>query len=448
MKESNDKKVLIVTKYCDNGYSYDYWGENISQFFRYHYLKKISYGLRFLKKNIPEIEILEYPTKQEYIKKLDEGFDIVGFSFFTSEIPTILEMVQIAQDKNIAELWAGHYGALTDGIEQYFDKVFIGYAEQAVGKELQRPIERVKHPVLIDAIGLPNSIPVFPLGILFTSRGCNIGCNFCQTPLFCNKPHPIPLASIEEVLIQYKQLGIKEIVIPDEDFGLQKKHTEQVVKLLSKYKMNWHPMTRIDILKTNMKSWFQNGLSGALLGIESIRQNQINKTGKNIKVQDTKYVLKELYKKNAFVIGYYILGFEDDTKQSIKKSIKKLVKYSIDMVQLCISTPFPKTPLWDEIEKKYGIFETDWSKWDTKHLVWNHPLLSKEQMEQLLKWGMHHAYPKKRFIETPIKFYRLRIKRYGRNQAAIDLMNNFWVANARYRFLFQQFQPIRKKGKK
>jgi hypothetical protein len=33
----------------------------------------------------------------------------------------------------------------------------------------------------------------------------------------------------------------------------------------------------------------------------------------------------------------------------------------------------PQTEMWRELDSGYGIFEKDWSKDDTKHLVWNHP---------------------------------------------------------------------------
>jgi hypothetical protein len=45
-----------------------------------------SFGLRFIKQNVPEVEILEYPTWNEYVAKLGErDWDIVGFYFLLNE---------------------------------------------------------------------------------------------------------------------------------------------------------------------------------------------------------------------------------------------------------------------------------------------------------------------------------------------------------------------------
>jgi len=84
-----------------------------------------------------------------------------------------------------------------------------------------------------------------------------------------------------------------------------------------------------------------------------------------------------------------------------------LTEFPIDIIQICILTPFPKTPLWDDIQEKYGIIEDDWGKWDTKHLVWKHPNISQEKMKRLLKWCFNKAYPRYRLFQTPMKFYRL-----------------------------------------
>ena len=42
-------------------------------------------GIRFIAENFNGIEVLEYPTIQEFGKVLESGFDVVGISFLTSQ---------------------------------------------------------------------------------------------------------------------------------------------------------------------------------------------------------------------------------------------------------------------------------------------------------------------------------------------------------------------------
>lgn len=427
--ENNDKKILITTPYRNKGDRYEYWGSNVNKTIRYTYDKNNANGLRFLKKNIPEIDILEFPSMKEYTEALKDDYDIVGFSFFTYKIPRIMKMFKKAKREGVSEFWAGNYGALTYGMDEIFDKIFVGYSEKQLADELGKNIDRIKHPMIVDYVGTIGGIRGFPIGVVFTNRGCNQGCEFCQTPQFCNEPYKVPLESIEEVIRNYRKAGVEEVVIEDENFGMWTKHTEKVIDLFEKYDMNWYAMTRVDILDVNLDDWYDRGFSGALLGLESLRQESLDKVGKNIEVEKTLDILERLEEKNAFLIGYYMIGFEDDTIPIIKESIKKLNKYSIDLLQICVLTPFPRTPLWDEIEEKYGIIKDDWSKWDTKHLVWNHPNISQKEMKDVLNWGFKVAYPQRKFFKSPLKYYTRHKDRHGNISTQIKMIKDFFKSN-------------------
>ena len=191
-------------------------------------------------------------------------------------------MADYARKQNIPELWAGNYGALTEEIQHHFDRVFIGYSEDAIAQLFGKHISNneIIHPPLISNTSF-HGFKLNCQGYLFTNRGCNNKCDFCQTPPFCPKPSKIPLHSIERVLQYYKKLGLTEIIILDESFGLYRKHAEKVVDLLDKYGFYWFPMIRADYLKKRIHDWSKKGLIGALTGIESFNQQILDNLGKN-----------------------------------------------------------------------------------------------------------------------------------------------------------------------
>src|ERR1039457_4524240 len=110
---------------------------------RFGWQREISYGLRFLRQNIPEIELLEYQTRANYRAALRKGWDAVGFSFCIEETNFILEMAEDARRAGVKQLWAGNYGALTPAVQGYFDEVFVGYREAAVAQKLGKTIDRI-----------------------------------------------------------------------------------------------------------------------------------------------------------------------------------------------------------------------------------------------------------------------------------------------------------------
>lgn len=401
------KKILFTTSFIENRL-YDYWGENTPKtILRLAWKRRASYGLRFLSYNIPGIEILEFPRWKQFEKKVKSGcYDVIGFSFYIEEIPKVLKMVEFARENGVKEIWAGNYGALTPEIKDKFDKVFTGYGEDELSQELGVKIKKIRHPPIIVHSGMPIGLQFVKLGILQTTRGCPVGCKFCQTPAFSPCPIAVPLESIEEVLVEYKKRKVKEILIIDENFGIIPKHAEKVIEKIQKHGFFWNPMTRADILDTNFRSWVSKGLSGALIGIESFSQDNLDFVEKKESVSKIKELVKKINDLNLFLIGYYVIGFETDTSESIRRDMRALKKMNLDMYQICVITPFPKTPLWNHVKNKYGIFERNFGKFDTKHLVWNHPNIKPKEMEKILSECFCAVYSPMTFFKTIRKFYK------------------------------------------
>jgi len=395
-------RVLFTTVYRKGSEPYDYIGANTRSWFRFYWPRIQSFGLRFLKQNIPELEILEFPTLDEYRKKLQEGWDVVGLSFYLSETHEAMEMVEAARAAGAGEVWAGNYGALTTPIQDKFDKIFVGYSEHQLAPYFGRQIKDIIHPPLIEYLNTPFNVKLNIYGVLFTTRGCPVGCKFCQTPVFCNKPNIISLKSIERVLAYYKENGINVVLIEDENFGCNRRHADAVVKLLDKYQMVWGCMARADYLRTKIDEWANlrerngrkvAGFGGAAIGIENLHQERLDEMKKKEGTEDILETLRMLQARGLGTVGYYMVGFEEDTKESLRVDIKKLAALKLDITQICVITPLPQTPMWTEIQEKYGIFDQDWHHHDGKHLVWNHPHIKPDEMLDILDLSFRQVHP-------------------------------------------------------
>ena len=293
------------------------------------------------------------------------------------------------------ELWGGNYGVLTDGMEKKFDRVFYGYSEHEIAKLINYKLETVKHPPLINSIAF-KSFKLARFGTIFTTRGCTHKCKFCQTPVFDPRAKIVTIESIEATLKYYKQHNINNIGIFDENFGLVPRHANEVAALLKRYNFTWACMARADFVARNVDTWLKDGgrFVAAGVGIESFNSEILAEQKKRIDAKKLDASIKKIKSRGIGILGYYIIGFPNETKESIKSDLKKLAAMKNEMNQVTIVTPLPKTPLWYELEEKYGIFEKDYSLYDTKHLVWHHPTIKKDELEQLLDWGLRLVNPR------------------------------------------------------
>ena len=386
MKE--DVRVLFTSPYGTK--EFDFFGHHTRSDLAIQMSQpRIMYpGLRFIKQNFPQVEILEFPSWEQFTDVLTRGWDIVGFSFFSDQTNEILRMADYARKAGVRELWAGNYGALNPLIENTFDKVFIGYAEDQIAGELGTKTEELIHPPLMDSIGVkPIGSPLIQAGWLYTSRGCPMKCTFCQTPAFAPKFVETPIDSIERVLRYYKEHDVQMVLIYDEIFGVARDHAREVVSLLRKHDLLWVVTTRLDILGKNLDEWHENGMVAVSTGIESMNPTTLEDIQKRLTIETATEVINRLHRRNIAVIGSYIIGFEGDTVESVKRDFRRLRRLKPDFMKLFVATPFPESVLWAQIQQEYGIDTSDWSKFDAKHLVWNHPQLTREDVQTLLEYG-------------------------------------------------------------
>jgi radical SAM superfamily enzyme YgiQ (UPF0313 family) len=361
---------------------------------------------------------------------LQRGWDIVGISFYIDETHRALEMVNEARRAGVSQLWGGNYGALTPEVRPYFDRIFVGYAESEIAQALGGRVERLIHPPLLTPFGMP-LLRIVRFGLLFTTRGCSFGCTFCQTPAFAPKPSTIPLESIERVLQCYADHGVVDIIIPDENFGIVPRHADEVTALLAKHHMLWTAMTRTDFLLQHFDEWRSRGLAGVMIGIESLDQQDLNALQKRSTTEKLYEALDLCRKHGIVMVGFYIIGLESDTEESIRASVEELRRMRLDLVQVCVLTPLPLTPLWSRIQDCYGINTTDYNQFDGKHLVWNHPALSKQQVEDLLHSSFRVLYPRTNFARTLLKHGRAHARRVGRWRAVSHLIGSTLRLNVR-----------------
>jgi radical SAM superfamily enzyme YgiQ (UPF0313 family) len=387
---STNPRVLLCTAYRRSRDDYlDFLGGATRGLPKLSSPCRLSPGLRFIKQNVPEVEILEYPLWHEYVAKLKEGWDVVGFSAYQHDIAEIEVMAEEARRHGVAETWAGNFGVLDDGVPSMVDRTFIGPAEDQVARFFGHRVryEDIEHPAMTVHVSLrPGNIRHFSAGLLYTQRGCPFTCTFCQTPAFDKKRFTINYESIERVLRYYRKIGVKYIFVMDEIFGFDKRFAESVTALLSRYNFHWLAQSRAALFLHYLDEWYERGLRIPLVGVEAMSPDALASIDKKQDVDDVReFARRTAEKRGMFRFAYYLIGHEHMTVEDTLRDARLLKELGFDSSGVCVLTPYPQTPLWDRLEAEYGIFDRTYSHYNSKHLVWNHPHISPAQMQALLK---------------------------------------------------------------
>jgi radical SAM superfamily enzyme YgiQ (UPF0313 family) len=340
-------------------------------------------ALRIIKENVPSIDILEYPSMGEFETTLNEkNYDVAAFSFRRMDVPMILEMVKIAREYGVKEVWAGNYGANTPGMEKVFDRIFLGDGVEPMKLLIEgKTLEYLQHPTVRGNIFFR-----YPVGYLYTAIGCRFKCKFCSTKNFFPGPKYFPIEEIRRVLDIYLQQGIQTITILDETFLQDRERSKEVINELHKREMLWHCTTRINLLDGQIKALYAKGMRSIYTGIESLANHTLKAYTKGHSTSKVFDVFKELNDMEIRTTVSYILGYEFDTIESILDSLEILKT---------IIRPFcnPFLVLTPHTNSKISHLEPliedhEHTHYDTRHLVWKHPHLFPGEIRELL-WLAH-----------------------------------------------------------
>jgi anti-anti-sigma regulatory factor len=156
------------------------------------------------------------------------------------------------------------------------------------------------------------------------------------------------------------------------------------------------------------------GVEVIWIGVESSKA-----TYGKLKGIDVKAIFESLHSHGINTLASLILGHDFHTVESVWEDLDYLVSLKPSLSQILILTPGCGTPLFDRFTQDKRLLDTAPHKhWDGFHLVFDHPHISKEKMEQLILDVYDEEY--RRLGPSAIRFMEKKLNGYLKFKNAKD----------------------------
>lgn len=358
-------------------------------------VKSRAYEIAFLQENVPGPTYLELPLQHEIEAHLASGqFKVLAITAYTWMIPWALKLAEKARvEYGVREVWLGGYGVMTPEprIRKLFDRLFWGYSEssfrEAVGLPPMKPSE-IKHPLLInESTYLAHKVKI---GHLFWERGCTQRCTFCADPVFQpGGESSFSIESVREVLQRYKDEGVVSVHLVNQDVRPFKKVGRQVIDLLYEYGLPFTMMTSFMAMTAKgpdgLKWLADKGFTMAQLGVESLDDTNLTKSLKTTNYQNIQETVKLMDSLRIRMSATYIICFEDDTPESIRRGKHLLGDLGPIYTYFSVLQPMPGTPQFYDMQKRGLINDWNYRRWTGGYLVWDHPVIKPDEARELVR---------------------------------------------------------------
>ncbi|MFN7984255.1 MAG: radical SAM protein [Vicinamibacterales bacterium] len=161
--------------------------------------------------------------------------------------------------------------------------------------------------------------------------------------------------------------------------------------------------TRLDRLDDQLLTTMHAaGLRAMSFGVESVAPTTLKKVGRRpIPELHQRAVLAKCRELGIVTAAFYVLGFGEDTWESISATIDYSVDLGSTVAQFKILTPYPGTPLYKRMEPT--VTEQDWEQFDGFTPTFTHPTLSAQELKFLLGSAYTRFYMRPSFLANYLR---------------------------------------------
>lgn len=175
------------------------------------------------------------------------------------------------------------------------------------------------------------------------SRGCCYKCAFCDRALFGEKVRFRSIGNIvNEIRAIIEVYGVRYFEFFDDMFTVSLKRLKEFKDKTEDLNIFYRCNGRTDVLSQAVyKLLYASGCKVICFGIESGSQKILNLMRKGTTVKKNLEAIKMAQGAGITVIGYFILGFPGETRETIEETKDFINSSNIDQAQFYTFTPLP-----------------------------------------------------------------------------------------------------------
>ena len=341
--------------------------------------------------------------RNEQVQEVDYDIDVdlVALTFLIANAPHAYEIADRFRSRGIPVIMGGfHASLLPEEALEHADAVVIGEAE-GVFPEI---IEDFKHGTLKKIYkstklhslkGLP--VPRYDLiekdfilnHPVQATRGCPYRCSFCSVMSFYPILRVRPINEVIRDITCFEgrnYLQNKMVMFMDNNLIGNKRYAKELFRKMIPLKKWWFSQVSIDMPKDSelMRLAAESGCISVFVGIETFSQSSLKNIGKHQnKISEYKNAIKIFHEYGIYVMAGLIIGFDEDTVESIRKIPGIIQELGIDLPYLAILAPNYGTEVFDQLNRENRIITKDWSLYNTFNAVFRPKNMSVDELHSL-----------------------------------------------------------------
>ncbi|MCF7973786.1 MAG: B12-binding domain-containing radical SAM protein [Phycisphaerae bacterium] len=389
-----------------------YRGEGEKGFYDYRFFARFLFSKLYISYplSIPTLAALTPPEHD--IRVFDENVEAIDYTWDADLVGITVRTMFAQRAYSISEAYRKtgaktvlggiHPSMCPEEAAQHCDSVVVGEAEHVWHTLLQdlqqgtlKQVYRSDQKADLTAGPMPArsllSRTRYLSDIVQTTKGCPFDCEFCSVHAFDGQT--IRHRTVEQIVREIQDIQRlsprykkkNAIFFGDDNIIANKRFARELFQALKPLNINWMCQASMDISKEHelLQLMSDSGCGAVFIGFESTSDENLARMHKGINRRyNYTEVIQKIQSYGILVHGSFVIGYEFDTQSTFDELIEFIHESRLLVPILNIMTPFPGTRLFKRLEEEGRLLHTDWSQYDTKHVVFKPGAMSPEALYQ------------------------------------------------------------------
>ena len=338
---------------------------------------------------------------------LDDRPDLVAITLFVATARRGYAIADAYRARGVPVVVGGlHATCVPEEARLHADVVVVGEGDRLWPQLLEdmergefRPFYRNEGPVDLSElpvarVEVPRARSYASVKTLRTSRGCPFRCRFCYQPSFY-PTRGVRHRCIDAVVEEIRGHGGGHIMFLDDNLVGDRPFSRRLLEALAPLGITWSGAASADVGNDPdlLKLAHDSGCRSLFVGFESIRPDNLDDNHKpQHRVLPYEASVEAMHDAGIMVNGSFIFGMDHDTPDVFADTVEWITRNRVETATFHILTPYPGTPLFEELQQQGRIVDRNWDHYNTAHAVFEPRRMTREQLEQGYRWAYRQVY--------------------------------------------------------
>lgn len=361
-----------------------------------------------------DVEMVDQHVEKLY---MDDKPDLVCIQVYITNAFRAYKIADKYRSRGCYVVLGGlHVTALPDEAAMHADTIMLGPGEEAFPRFVDdfrkgspqkryvakwRSIENLP-PVRRDLIKhekyfVPNSLVV--------SRGCPHHCDFCYKDAFYGNGKSFYTQRVDEALAEIDRLPGRHLYFLDD-------HLLGSPAFAASLFEGMRGMNRVFQGAATVKSIIEDnliekaadaGLRSIFVGFETFSPENLKSSNKiqNLS-RDYSEAVKRLHSLGIMINGSFVFGLDYDDTDVFRRTVDWGIEHSLTTATFHVLTPYPGTRQFQRLEQEGRILTRDWSRYDTRTVVYKTKGMTAEELKQGYDWAYKEFYAWRNIVKASL----------------------------------------------